>query len=52
LVETVVSEAKARGGSFVWWLARESNADARAFYSTLGLFTRADVVAHAKVIED
>lgn len=46
LVAAVARAAKARDRSFVWWVSKAWNADAHAFYRTLGALDE-PVVAHA-----
>ena len=51
LVANVAAAAKASGHSFVWWVAKEWNEEARAFYNALGAICE-PVTAHAVVFEE
>lgn len=46
LVAAVAKRAKARGRTFLWWVSRGFNAEARKFYASLGVANE-PVVAHA-----
>ena len=50
LVAAVAREAQARGRSFVWWTAMPWNADAHAFYRSLGAKEEA-MLAYALTVE-
>lgn len=50
LVAGVVAEARRRGATFVGWVSRAWNAEAQAFYRTLGAIEE-PVIAHAVVFD-
>ena len=50
LVAACAREAKSQGRSYVWWVSKPWNEEARAFYDALGAIT-APVNAHALTFE-
>jgi len=50
LVSALAREARARGKTYLWWVSKEWNAEAHAFYASLGAQSE-PVVAHALTFE-
>lgn len=50
LVAAVAADARRRGRRFLWWTSLAANAEAHAFYASLGAIAQ-DVKAHALIMD-